>query len=229
MKTAHVIWITGLECAPGKEKEFQLWYNKTHMPLVLTIPGVIRGTRYERIENDEQYPRFFNIYEMDNVESIKESYKSKMMEAATEDVRVNGPRVGLNVRWRTYYRRIGNQSEDAYLELRSAKVIWPVGMECTPGKEDDFNKWYDETHVPLFLQVPGVVAAARYQRAINRKEFPAFLNIYGLEDEASIGKLARGEGMEVSLKDARENITGLGLKVQWQAHYRQIDPSEGSG
>lgn len=30
------------------------------------------------------------------------------------------------------------------------------------GEDDRFNKWYDEVHVPEVLDVPGVVAAQRY-------------------------------------------------------------------
>jgi hypothetical protein len=30
------------------------------------------------------------------------------------------------------------------------------------GEDDAFNKWYDAQHVPEVLDVPGVVAAQRY-------------------------------------------------------------------
>jgi hypothetical protein len=33
------------------------------------------------------------------------------------------------------------------------------------GEDDAFNKWYDFTHVPEVLDVPGVVAAQRYDLA----------------------------------------------------------------
>lgn len=33
------------------------------------------------------------------------------------------------------------------------------------GREDEFNKWYEETHVPDVLAVPGVESAQRYQLA----------------------------------------------------------------
>ena len=31
-----------------------------------------------------------------------------------------------------------------------------------PGREAEFNKWYDEVHLPEVLQVKGFVAARRY-------------------------------------------------------------------
>jgi hypothetical protein len=32
-----------------------------------------------------------------------------------------------------------------------------------PGREDDFNSWYDDQHVPDWLAIPGVAAVTRYQ------------------------------------------------------------------
>ncbi len=31
-----------------------------------------------------------------------------------------------------------------------------------PGKEDEFNDWYDNVHVPELLAIPGFVSAQRY-------------------------------------------------------------------
>ncbi|MFC1924556.1 hypothetical protein ACFLXA_04260 [Chloroflexota bacterium] len=49
MKTAKVIWLVGTKCAPRKEKEFNDWYNKIHVPNVLKTPGIVGATRCERI------------------------------------------------------------------------------------------------------------------------------------------------------------------------------------
>lgn len=33
-----------------------------------------------------------------------------------------------------------------------------------PGREDEFNRWYDEFHLPETCAVPGVVGGQRYRR-----------------------------------------------------------------
>jgi hypothetical protein len=33
------------------------------------------------------------------------------------------------------------------------------------GREDEYNKWYDEQHLPDVVAVPGIVAAQRYELA----------------------------------------------------------------
>jgi hypothetical protein len=89
------------------------------------------------------------------------------------------------------------------------------------GEDDTFNKWYDSTHVPEVLDVPGVVAAQRYDLAELKipddEDLPAqlpppthrYLVIYELDREPETvmaeflkrvmsGKLSLGETLDLS-------------------------------
>jgi hypothetical protein len=89
------------------------------------------------------------------------------------------------------------------------------------GEEDTFNKWYDATHVPEVLDVPGVIAAQRYDLADLKipddEDLPAqlpppthrYLVIYELDREPEAvmaeflkrvmsGKLSLGETLDLS-------------------------------
>lgn len=44
-----------------------------------------------------------------------------------------------------------------------AKYVMFVMTNCEPGKDAEFNDWYDRIHLPDVLRVPGVVAAQRYK------------------------------------------------------------------
>ncbi len=44
----------------------------------------------------------------------------------------------------------------------SANYLFVVSMDVDPDKEDLFNEVYDTEHVPLLLEVPGVVGVTRY-------------------------------------------------------------------
>jgi hypothetical protein len=50
-----------------------------------------------------------------------------------------------------------------------------------PGREAEFNKWYDEVHVKDLVAVPGIGAAQRY-RVVAAKDLPVapydYLTIY---------------------------------------------------
>jgi hypothetical protein len=89
------------------------------------------------------------------------------------------------------------------------------------GEDNTFNKWYDSTHVPEVLDVPGVVAAQRYDLAELKipddEDLPAqlpppthrYLVIYELDREPETvmaeflkrvmsGKLSLGETLDLS-------------------------------
>ena len=66
-----------------------------------------------------------------------------------------------------------------------AKYIMFVMTNCEPGKDEEFNEWYDKIHLPDVLKVPGVVAAQRYkltdeQRRETRPDF-GYLAAYEVE------------------------------------------------
>lgn len=41
------------------------------------------------------------------------------------------------------------------------KFTWIVLTNCEPGKDEEFNRWYDEVHIPDLLDTPGIVGARR--------------------------------------------------------------------
>jgi hypothetical protein len=42
-------------------------------------------------------------------------------------------------------------------------VMYVPSQPSSPDREDEYNTWYSETHIPEVCQVPGVVGARRYK------------------------------------------------------------------
>jgi len=73
-------------------------------------------------------------------------------------------------------------------------VIMLGGTDCDPTKETEFNDWYDNIHMPLALEAPGMLWGARYERILRRKmsddtEYPKYLAVYGIQNEASLKEM----------------------------------------
>jgi hypothetical protein len=51
----------------------------------------------------------------------------------------------------------------------------------SPSREDEFNDWYDNTHIPEILAVPGFVSARRYKVHGDSATGRAYLAIYELD------------------------------------------------
>src|SRR5690349_5753605 len=68
------------------------------------------------------------------------------------------------------------------------KAVWLVATTCTdPAREEEFNRWYENTHLPDLLTVPGIVAARRYKLSgpPNPKEPDAqYLAVYEIDSES---------------------------------------------
>jgi hypothetical protein len=58
----------------------------------------------------------------------------------------------------------------------------------SPEREDEYNKWYDETHIPQLRMLPGFTGARRYKRSRTTtgpegvdSSLPEYMAIYDLE------------------------------------------------
>src|SRR5260370_40373118 len=79
-----------------------------------------------------------------------------------------------------------------------AQDIFVVLTNPIEGEDEAFNKWYDAQHVPELLDVPGVVAAQRYDIAevnfLDDQDLPAqlpppthrYLVIYALDNDPDV-------------------------------------------
>jgi hypothetical protein len=58
-----------------------------------------------------------------------------------------------------------------------------VGVDVEAAVEEEFNRWYNQQHVPEVLECPGWLWGARYQATDGE---PRYLAIYGMEDEGAM-------------------------------------------
>ena len=86
----------------------------------------------------------------------------------------------------------------------------------TPEREREFNDWYDDTHIPELLAVPGFVSARRYRR-VGDGGGPEYLAVYEIEADdlaAPLHELRRRSAAgETTPSDALQRdpppVTGL--------------------
>jgi len=85
------------------------------------------------------------------------------------------------------------------------KGTWVVLTHpSSPDVDAEFNKWYDEVHLPDVLSVPGIVGATRYARDSEEADLAPYLALYELEAEnlsdvlAEVGRRAGTPQMEMS-------------------------------
>ena len=60
---AKYLFVVKMDVDPEKEKQFNEWYNKEHIPALLKVPGVKGAHRYTSLEGT---PKYIAIYKLDN-------------------------------------------------------------------------------------------------------------------------------------------------------------------
>lgn len=60
-----------------------------------------------------------------------------------------------------------------------AGAVMTMMVTVAPEDEQEFNRWYDEEHIPELLRIPGFRSARRLRSAI---EAHSYLTLYELDD-----------------------------------------------
>ncbi|MBA7468888.1 hypothetical protein ES707_04144 [subsurface metagenome] len=82
-------WLLVVEtnCADAtREAEFHEWYNKTHLPDVLEVPGFTTANRYEKIDPSEGEAKFVAAYEIetDDIDGFMKAHNDNVARKRAE-------------------------------------------------------------------------------------------------------------------------------------------------
>ena len=84
----------------------------------------------------------------------------------------------------------------------SSKYLLIASMDVDPDKRDVFNEVYDKEHVPSLLEVPGVLAVARYQLDELRMSMGGETRTIRVENEPEYAAVYELESPDVPTSDA---------------------------
>jgi Domain of unknown function (DUF4286) len=87
-------------------------------------------------------------------------------------------------------------------------VLFVVKATIAREREQEFNRWYNEEHVPQFLQFPGAVSARRYRALAGEDRFQ-YMAVYELQDEATYRRLMDSQHLKA-------------LKAEYDAHFGAV-------
>jgi antibiotic biosynthesis monooxygenase (ABM) superfamily enzyme len=79
-------------------------------------------------------------------------------------------------------------------------VLFVVKATIPPDKEDAFNRWYNEEHVPDVLKFRGLVSAHRY-KAIEGEDKYQYMAVYEFQDEATYKRFAASDHLKTLVKE----------------------------
>ncbi|MFC1940283.1 DUF4286 family protein [Chloroflexota bacterium] len=100
------------------------------------------------------------------------------------------------------------------------KWLLVVETNCADAKrETEFNKWYDEIHLPDVLETPGFTRATRYENIESSEGEGKFLAIYEIETN-DFDRFMKAHSANMDKKRAAGRFSELLVRVS-RGFYRQ--------
>lgn len=168
--SAHALYLVRMDVAHDHEAAFNEVYDGEHVPNLRAVPGVRRASRYRQPSPTE--PRYLAAYELDGPAVVDSAAWKAAGEAGRWPTAVRPYTMNRHL---AMYEWVGGNST---LTGKTPYVFW-VMMDVEVHREPLFNELYDTEHLPLLLELPGLVNAVRYRTAAAGE--PRYLCAYEVE------------------------------------------------
>ena len=111
MDEKPVINIMGTQPHPEDDEKFNQWYNETHIPLILKFKGIKGATRYRRVGDNEDYPKYLAIDKFESIEALQAYTSSPEFAAAMAEKNETWKDRDFEIKWRVQYEPIESWGE----------------------------------------------------------------------------------------------------------------------
>jgi antibiotic biosynthesis monooxygenase (ABM) superfamily enzyme len=103
-----------------------------------------------------------------------------------------------------------------------AKIINMVVSECQPEVEEEFNKWYDEIHIPMLFKYKGMTKVTRYKVLDQSGEHPSYLAVYEFEDRPTYQAYENSPEIVEARAEMKETWKEGGWEIKQRVQYEEL-------
>jgi hypothetical protein len=173
MESGTGLLIVWTDIAAEYEAEFNEWYDKEHIPQLLSVTGFQSARRYQTIEGK---PKYLAVYRLADETVLRSDAFRAVRESPTAWTRK------ITAQFHNTQRGVFRQIfAHGAPPPKDAEFVLTVRLNTPADQEQAFNAWYNEDHIPALVDVPGVYCARRYEAV---EGDPRYLAIYEMHDGA---------------------------------------------
>ncbi len=101
--------------------------------------------------------------------------------------------------------------------------LWLVWTRCAPELDAEFNKWYDEVHIPM-LTKDGHIVSVRRLRLSNEVEsaHAPYLAVYEFKDLAAFQDWLKSDALAAARKEMKQTWGGRDMEIVSRACYEPV-------
>lgn len=193
----------------GHEDDFHRWYDDVHIPEMLAIPGFMAARRFTAVPSVyREIPElpYLALYEIES-ESLE-----KTMELFREAERGFSQSSALHTDVSTLaFTQFAQIVTGQTGYETAAPHIMLVQIRALPGREDEFNDWYESKLLRRVLTIPGYAAVRRFTPAPNHRGTRAshtYLSVYEIRSDDHEGTMNVLRGLAKGIHDGRSAAAG---------------------
>ena len=183
---------------PENEQGFDDWHN-SYLRNLTKIPGCTWANRYRVVRGDLKYMSLCQIEDASYLPLVLGSDPENRHPIANADLQKLNRLPGLRNLTMNVYEQIMGTPVGLPL-FCSDRPISVVAVNVAPDKEATWNHWYNTSHVPNLLRLPGYALGGRFRllehpelKWLNMK--PKYAALYELEGLAAIEVVGNREKM----------------------------------
>ena len=165
---------------PSKTEEFNYWYNHGHVPYV-TAPGIFRhAIRFANTDSTSEVGQYVATYETNFEEVSKAMPDNREARAKLGDS--PGARTPLmQVITTGVFKRLGGEFSAANKPTLGILLVLSNCKDAA--REQEFNRWYEDVHIPDILDAGGFHTAYRYESLDPEATKAKYLAIYETDNQ----------------------------------------------
>lgn len=211
--TGPLLLLVQMNIDPAQEDAFNGWYYH-HIPKLLETPGWLWGRRYRGVLGETKYLALYGVADMEAMVKVMAADDAlKTAAAIHERTRFDAIPGKTDVK-SNVYEQISGTTLGAPLLTADHYVSVVMADVNDPAKEAEWNAWYDHSHVPNLVRIPGYLSGARFRirrdpRFGDKPMGPKYLALYEWEGAHCLGTLGDPDRM---LPEAKAELG------EWQAH-----------
>ena len=212
MVDRNLLLLVQMTCEREHLEPFTTWYN-SHLPNLLRISGYQWAQRYVNLDGGTRFAALYGIRSADDLPSLLQFGCPDLHPIAASEFSVFSTLKGMSVHVSNVYEQVsGSPLRDPL--LLSDRPLSIVTADVDPAHEEEWDRWYTESHLPGVLNVPGYAIGARFRRLDHPalKDFntgPKYLALYEFDNEEVLPTLVPGDRIH---PEARAELD------RWQAY-----------
>lgn len=100
---------------------------------------------------------------------------------------------------------------------------WLVGTRCAPELDAEFNKWYDNTHIPMLMKGGHITKVTRCKLSKEvESEQPPYMAIYEFKDIDTFKAWLKSDALADARVEMKESWGGRDMAITSRAAYETV-------